>query len=183
MRSCPEMTKIYPYIYIVQKPNNSGVKNNKRQFSTLVKGCWINWWRLIHSKCADPGAQGSPSILAASLQGRKCFPYSQMGNLGLWELRPLVSAPGGVWAGVSGLKAPSFACRLSQTLKRSHCFPLWFFRFGLYKNNLDFCFLNFYSREKSVETMSRYWTGAIRKERCLGNLVIMPKKFRRLGGW
>ena len=31
---------------------------------------------------------------------------------------------------------------LSQTLKRSHSYPLWSFRFRLYKNNIDFCFLN-----------------------------------------
>lgn len=38
MRSCPEKTKIHTYIYS-QKARQLGAKRNKRQLSTLAKGC------------------------------------------------------------------------------------------------------------------------------------------------
>lgn len=76
---------------------------------------------------------------------------------------------------VSGPKAPPFPCRLSQTLKRSHAYPLRSFGFRLYKNHIDFCFLNLCARGVRRDH-KQLLHKRIRKERVLGSSAITPEK-------
>lgn len=134
MRSCPEKTKIHTYIDS-QKARQLGAKRNKRQFSTLAKGCGKSAGPRAGRADGGPFAGGvrtrrpprlrphRPFSLAASLRGRKCFSRLQVEKLRPRELR----SP--CWAVMEadlsrGLSGPClFHADAAHRLKGSHCPP------------------------------------------------------------
>lgn len=163
MRSCPEMTKIHALIYIVKKPDSSRVKNNKRQFATLVKGrgkrggpCAGLMMRTHSQSVCTSRAPGSfahisPSILTASCEVGGVFRIYRWGS---WASRSWGHTAGqcmgrNLNCGLSGPKALPFSWRHCLRWKRSHSHSLESPRVRLCKNTLDFCFLNFCTREQS----------------------------------
>lgn len=69
------MTKIHTYIYIVKKPDSSGVKNNKRQLSTLVKECGKHGLIDEDSFTINTQIQGLPGSMAHT------SPFTKVGSV------------------------------------------------------------------------------------------------------
>lgn len=75
------MTKIHTYIYIVKQPDSSGVKNNKRQLSTLVKECGKHGLIDDHSQSIHKSrAAWKHGPHQPFHQGGKCLPHLRIGK-------------------------------------------------------------------------------------------------------
>lgn len=164
MRSCPEKTKIHTYIDS-QKARQLGAKRNKRQLSTLAKGCGKSAGPRAGRADGGPFAGGErtrrpprlrphrPFSLAASLRGRKCFSRLQVEKLRPREFRSPCWAVMEPWS-LRALPFPRRRCSQTERIPLPPAPLLWSPQFRLLENDTDFRFLNVCTREQPDGSMS-----------------------------
>jgi hypothetical protein len=159
---------IHLSIYIYSQKNKTALELcHSQRVPWVSASCRVNWWRFIHQWCVNLGLpEALPTSPCKPEREDAFFPFYRWEN---WVCMGEDNTPGSL------KDLPSPRKMLSLTLRRPRSYLCWPSRLRVHKAIFPACSLELCTREQTWKGARVTWRGAIRKQRLLGNQVMVPK--------